>query len=172
MPDLPTLRPALAGEPALDSTTIALQALPEGHLLQIMGATERAVVEAAIAAAGLEGSDVREAGYRQWYVVGDKQLSSKTLRELTSALPAGTFLSDQSHGRVRIRLSGPHATKLLSTGTAVDLHDAAFPEGRSAITLFGHLSVHLTRKSAAGFELIVLRSFAEALYEELHAHAA
>lgn len=171
MPEAPTSRPVLAGKPALSDVGITLTALPEGHLLQIMGTTTHEALEGALSAAGLGDSAIRSGGYRQWYVMGDKPLPATTVRKLSDALPVGAWLSDQSHGRVRIRLAGRHAVELLAKGTAVDLHPSAFTEGQSAITLFGHVTIHLTRTGTAEFELSVLRSFAEALYEEL-AHLA
>lgn len=168
MPDFPTSRPVLAGKPALRSAQITLEALPEGHLLQVIGTTTRDELAAALSAAGLSGSSLHSAGYRQWYVAGDQPLASTAIGAFAHALPARTHVSDQSHGRVRIRLSGPRAAQLLAKGTAVDLHPSAFAEGNAAITLFGHISIHLARTGAEDFELTVLRSFAEALYEELH----
>lgn len=172
MPDVPTTRPVLAGKAARDGARIAVEALPEGHLLQVMGTAEQQDLKDWLTTAGLEKSAIRPAGYRQWYVAGERPLAASVLREITATLPAGIYLSDQSHGRVRIRVSGDRAVELLAKGTAVDLHLATFPVGAAAITLFGHISVHLARTGETEFELTVLRSFAEALYEELHAFAA
>ncbi|MCD2172386.1 sarcosine oxidase subunit gamma [Rhizobium sp. C4] len=172
MPDFPTSRPVLAGKSARHGKGITLEALPEGHVLQVMGATTSADLRALLDSAGLTGSALRPAGYRQWYAVGDTPLDAQALQAIVTALPPGTYLSDQSHGRVRIRLSGTRATELLSKGTAVDLHDSAFSVGHTATTLFGHISVHLSRTGETEFELTVLRSFAEALYSELEELAA
>ena len=136
-------------------------------MLQILGPITREALEQCLSAAGLEDASLRAAGYRQWFTVGDRQISSETVRGISDALPAGTFLSDQSHGRVRLRLSGPRAAERLAKGTAVDLHPDMFPQGQSAITLFNHISVLLTRTGQEAFELAVLRSFAESLHEEL-----
>jgi len=167
MPDRPEHRPVLAGKAVLQGPGIRLEPLPEGHLLHIMGAIDAEDLAGRIQAAGLEESTIRSAGYRQWFIAGDDVLPSSRIAALSSALQASAFVSDQSHGRVRIGLSGPQAAELLAKGTAVDLHLSAFPEGRSTITLFGHISLQLTRTDADSFELTVLRSFAEALYEEL-----
>jgi len=167
MPDFPTSKPALAGKSALKGAQIALEAMPEGYLLQIMGPTTPDALKGSLSAAGLSEGALRTAGYRQWFVAGDRPLPAATLGNLSRALPMGTFVSDQSHGRVRLRLSGSRAAERLTTGTAVDLHPAVFAQGQSAFTLFNHISVLLTRTGAEEFELVVLRSFAEALYEEL-----
>lgn len=169
MLDLPERKPVLAGKAALQGPGIRLHALPEGHLLHVMGAITTEGLQAHLAAAGIGESFVRSAGYRQWFVAGNDTLANAAIRDLSNALDGRAFVSDQSHGRVRIGVSGPLAAELLSKGTAVDLHPSAFPEGNAAMTLFGHISVQLTRTGAEDFELTVLRSFAESLYEELEA---
>ena len=171
MPDLPERKPVLAGMPPLQGPDIRLEALPEGHLLHVMGVITTEGLQAHLAAAGIKGSSVRPAGYRQWFVAGNDALPSAAIRNLSNALAGSAFVSDQSHGRIRIGVSGPLAAELLSRGTAVDLHRSAFPEGRAAMTLFGHISIQLMRTGADAFELTVLRSFAESLYEELEALA-
>ncbi|AYG70224.1 MULTISPECIES: sarcosine oxidase subunit gamma family protein [unclassified Rhizobium] len=171
MPDLPIYRPALAGKAALGGETIRLEALPEGHLLHVMGAATTEEIKAHLLGTGLKASSVRPAGYRQWFVAGNDRLSAMHLRALTEALAGRAFISDQSHGRIRIRVSGLNAAQVLNKGTAVDLHPSAFPEGSTAMTLFGHISMQLTRTGADDFELTVLRSFAESLHEELEALA-
>lgn len=171
MLDLPERKPVLAGNSALQGPGIRLEALPEGHLLHVMGAVTTEGLEAQLSAIGIKESSVRPAGYRQWFVAGNEALPNALVRDLSNALASGAFVSDQSHGRIRIGVSGPLATDLLSKGTAVDLHPSAFHEGRAAMTLFGHISMQLTRTGADTFELTVLRSFAESLYEELEASA-
>lgn len=171
MPDLPIYRPVLAGKATVGGDTIRLEALPERHLLHVMGTTTREEIEAHLLAAGLKESSVRPAGYRQWFIAGNDRLSDIHLRALTGALAGRAFICDQSHGRIRIRVSGLNATRVLNKGTAVDLHPSAFPVGSTAMTLFGHISIQLTRTGTDDFELTVLRSFAESLHEELEALA-
>ncbi|WP_168879786.1 sarcosine oxidase subunit gamma family protein [Rhizobium sp. P28RR-XV] len=167
MPDLPTLKPVLAGKAVLQGKTIRLEALPEGHLLHVMGATTTEEIKAHLLAAGAGESSVRPAGYRQWFIAGGDQFSVVHLRALSETLAGCAFISDQSHGRVRIRVSGLNAAQVLNKGTAVDLNPSAFPVGSTAMTLFGHISMQLTRTGSDDFELTVLRSFAESLYEEI-----
>ncbi|NTF45685.1 sarcosine oxidase subunit gamma [Rhizobium rhizogenes] len=169
MPDLLERKPVLAGKTTLQGAGIRLEALPEGHLLHVMGALTTDGLEAHLSAAGIKETSVRPAGYRQWFVAGNDVLSAEIVNQLSSALAGRAFVSDQSHGRIRIGVSGPLATELLNRGTAVDLHASAFPEGHAAMTLFGHISIQLARTGAEDFELTVLRSFGESLYEELEA---
>ncbi|ENN85432.1 sarcosine oxidase gamma subunit [Rhizobium freirei PRF 81] len=171
MLDLSVRKAVLTGKPALQGPGIRLEVLPEGHLLHVMGAITANDLERHLSALGIKDTAVRPAGYRQWFVVGSERLSDALVRDLAGALAGSAFVSDQSHGRVRVGVSGPLAAELLSRGTAVDLHPSVFPEGRAAMTLFGHISVQVTRIAAHGFELTVLRSFAESLYEELEALA-
>ncbi|NTJ62322.1 sarcosine oxidase subunit gamma [Agrobacterium rhizogenes] len=171
MPDLPTSKPVLAGKAVLQGGTIRLEAQPEGHLLHVMGATTSEEIVTHLLAAGLRQSSVRPAGYRQWFIAGNEQLAESQRQALADALTGRAFICDQSHGRIRILVSGLNAARMLNKGTAVDLHPSSFPEGGSAMTLFGHISVQLTRTGMNDFELTVLRSFAESLYEELEALA-
>ncbi len=171
MPDLPISKPVLAGKTVLQSETIRLEALPEGHLLHVLGTTTSEELLAHLPVAGLKRSSVRPAGYRQWFIAGNEQLVQSQRRALADALAGRAFICDQSHGRIRLLVSGRDVPRILNKGTAVDLHPSSFPEGRSAMTLFGHISVQLTRIGMNDFELTVLRSFAESLYEELEALA-
>ncbi|MBB3659349.1 sarcosine oxidase subunit gamma [Rhizobium sp. BK650] len=167
MPDLPKYRPALARKAIQAGPGIRLEPLPEGHLLHIIGSVDAQRLAGYLSAAGLTASAVRPAGYQQWYIVGDEDLSPTHVAALAERLKGTAFVSDQSHGRVRIGFSGAQAADLLSRGTAVDLDPTTFPVGRSAVTLFGHVSVQLTRTHTDRFELTVLRSYAEDLYDAL-----
>lgn len=152
-----THRPALGS--ALGSG-VTLTALPEGHVVLLLA-------RAGAPAPEVEG--LRPAGPGQWYLVGDAPLGADALAALAERLP-DVAVSDQSHGRVRIAVSGTKATAALAKGTAVDLD--ALPVGASATTLVGPLGVHLTRTGEAAFELMVLRSFAAALWHDLETMAA
>lgn len=167
MPDRPTHRLALAGRHTISGANIRLEMLPEGHLLHVMGAIQSSELVGHLATLGFSASTIRPAGFQQWFIAGDEALTSSGSAELATALKPRAFVSDQSHGRVRIGLSGPAARDLLSKGTAVDLDPAIFAEGQSAVTLFGHISVQLARTGADRFELTVLRSFSDSLWEEL-----
>lgn len=146
-------RPALGGG-------ATLRALPEGCVVLLLG-------RAGAPAPDVEG--LRAAGPGQWFLVGDAPLGPKGPAALAARFP-GMALSDQSHGRVRIVVEGDKAAAMLAKGTAVDLDGLGI--GASATTLVGPLGVHLTRTGATAFELMVLRSFAAALWHDLEAMAA
>ncbi|HWT60715.1 MAG TPA: sarcosine oxidase subunit gamma family protein [Rhizobium sp.] len=174
MPDLPQHRPVLAGARynGMAESGLRLEALPEGHLLHVLGTIEPATLAAELVKAGLANSSIRTAGFRQWFIAGDAPLASAGLDALTTALAGKAFVMDQSHGRVRIGVSGRSSRVLLSKGTAVDLAPSVFPEGGSAMTMVGHISVQIVRTGDDDFELTVLRSFAESLWDELKHMAA
>ncbi|WP_064684630.1 sarcosine oxidase subunit gamma [Rhizobium bangladeshense] len=174
MPDLPPHRPVLAGATytVISEADIRLEALPEGHLLHVLGAIEPAALAAELAKAGLATSSIRQAGFRQWFVAGAEPLQPVRLDALAVALAGRAFVTDQSHGRVRIGVSGRSSRALLSKGTAVDLDPAVFAEGKSVMTMVGHISAQIARIGEDSFELTVLRSFAESLWDDLRHMAA
>ncbi|OWV84210.1 sarcosine oxidase subunit gamma [Rhizobium sp. R635] len=169
MPDLPQHKPVLAwtAHNGISGAGIRLEALPEGYLLHVLGAIEPAALAAELAKARFTNSSVRKAGFHQWFVAGDEPLLPASLDALAAALAGKAFVMDQSHGRVRISISGRSSRLLLSKGTAIDLDPAVFPEGSAAMTMVGHISVQIARTGDDSFELMVLRSFAESLWHEL-----
>lgn len=90
------------------------------------------------------------------------------------ALAAATEIVwlDQSHGRVLIELEGPAASEALAYGIGIDLDDHCFPVGRSEPTRYGHIAVNLARTGPRCFELVVMRSYARALWALLAARCA
>lgn len=139
-----------------------------GHILQILAPPFAPDLPAHLAQLSDGGPHaLRPAGPGVWYVVGDTPLTVQDLLERENRLGAQFQLIDQTHGRVRLELSGGGAAPLLVTGTAVDLSLPRFPIGSAVETLFGHIGVHLTRTGADRFELLVGRSFAISLWDEL-----
>jgi len=158
-----TLRPALEGKQPIRRNGVSLEARPEGTLLHLLaGPSVSDLPEFSVHAAGLS---LRPVSPGQWFAVGDAALPHAELQAQASSLKAEADVVDQSHGRIRIVVRGPMATPVLAKGTAVDL--AAFPVGHSATTLIGHIAAHVTRIDEDAFELIVLRGFAESLWDEL-----
>jgi sarcosine oxidase, subunit gamma len=141
---------------------------PAGHVLQIL-APPFAADQSAHLTELSDGSAnaLRAAGPGIWYVVGDAPLTPQDIARAEIRLGPQVQLIDQSHGRVRMELSGPGAVRLLATGTAVNLSFERFPIGSACETLFGHIGVHLTRTGADRFELLIARSFAMSLWAEL-----
>lgn len=166
MSDMPILaRPALAGVKmgsfgavGRDGPRVRLSMKPRGSVLQVLGAPGVALAED-LAQSGA----VRTISPGQWFVVGDESAGAEVL---AARLGDRGAVIEQSHGRVRIGVSGTNAAELLAKGTAVDL--GTFPTGRSTMTQFGHIGgVNLARLGEEAFELIVLRGFAESLWKYL-----
>ena len=101
------------------------------------------------------------AGAEQYFVLG------KSFDEVARKLEGLASCSDQSHGRVIIRIEGPKVRNVLCKGTPVDLHENEFEIGKSALTQMAHVGVHLTRVSRDVFELSVFRGFSESFWEWL-----
>ncbi|MFK0205716.1 sarcosine oxidase subunit gamma family protein [Agrobacterium sp. NPDC090283] len=161
----PTLRPVLGAKGAIASTAIKLSALPEGAIIHVLAAPGAADMEVRLRS--FAKGDVRAVSPGQWFIVGEEPLSHADMKAVLAALEPQATGVDQSQGRVRIRIEGKMTERVLAKGTAVDLSLAAFPVGRSATTLIGHIAAHLTRLDEQVFEVIVLRGFAESLWDDL-----
>lgn len=106
-------------------------------------------------------------GAEQYFAIAEGKAEAELYRELKSRLEGLASCSDQSHGRIIIRVSGPKARALLAKGTPIDLHPSAFGPGKSAMTQMAHVGVHLTQTAEETFELSVFRGFSENFWEWL-----
>ncbi|MCR6501427.1 sarcosine oxidase subunit gamma [Shinella sp. CPCC 101442] len=111
--------------------------------------------------------EARFSGPGEWLVLSQVHAPETLAAELSVRLGGFAFVVDQSHGRVVLTLSGPDAARILANGIAVDLHADAFPVGRAANVLCNHLSLNLVRTGDQSFDLVVMRSFAGALVDDL-----
>lgn len=134
------------------------------HPLSIATVIARSGMAKTVAAA-LAAYHPRWAGPDQYFVVAQGRGEGVLYRELKAALDGSASVSDQSHGRVIIRIEGPKARSVLAKGTPVDLHTDEFAVGKSALTQMAHVGVHLTRVGEDAFELSVFRGFAESFWE-------
>ncbi|MBD8877176.1 sarcosine oxidase subunit gamma [Roseibium polysiphoniae] len=158
----------LFGTKDASTAGIVLTASTQSTILQVLsppGAT--GVAEKLQAWVGAEGAGLRPNGPGNWFVVCDAQPPRESLEALSKTLEGRAELLDQSHGRTRIKVSGPKVTQMLAKGTAIDLREHQFAPGQSAPTLFGHISAQLTRVSPENFEILVLSSFALSLWDSL-----
>jgi heterotetrameric sarcosine oxidase gamma subunit len=117
--------------------------------------------------ASLKGCTVHWAGPDQYYVIAESRGEGALSRELEEKLEGLASVTDQSHGRVIIRLSGPKSRAVLAKGTPVDLYPDEFPIGKSAVTQMAHVGVHLSRVAADTYDLSVFRGFSESFWEWL-----
>jgi heterotetrameric sarcosine oxidase gamma subunit len=107
------------------------------------------------------GARVQWAGIEQYFVL------DKPFDEVRKKLDGLASCSDQSHGRLIIRIEGPKVRSVLCKGTPIDLHESEFEFGKSALTQMAHVGVHLTRIGRDAFELSVFRGFSESFWEWL-----
>ncbi|GEO86149.1 MULTISPECIES: sarcosine oxidase subunit gamma family protein [Alphaproteobacteria] len=161
-------RPALADRKPAFYTDFRLEPLAEGHVLHVLAKGIAGDLSPDIrAAAGGSDLSVRFVSPGQWFIVGDNVLTREELAALAMALKPVGEIVDQSHGRIRIGLSGNRATILLAKGCGVDFDLSQFPIGHATPTLFGHIGTHITRMAQDRFELLVLRTLAQSLWDEL-----
>jgi sarcosine oxidase subunit gamma len=106
----------------------------------------------------------RIAADQYWVLSRDPALASRLAASVPSEIGSVTPLS---HGRVRLALEGPAAREVLATLVPIDLHPAAFAVGDCAQTGTHHLALMLERAEADRYEFLVLRSYAQALWELL-----
>ena len=140
------------------------------HPLSIVTVIARAGQGEATAAA-LQGYTAQWAGPDQYFVLADGLGEGALYSDLKSRLSGLASVSDQSHGRMVIRIAGPKARAVLAKGTPVDLHPDDFPVGKSAMTQMSHVGVHLTRIGDDVFDLSVFRGFSESFWEWLSEQA-
>jgi len=145
-----------------------LESLPEGFVGHILGYnTAKAAFMRLQKQAEKRGLDLRETSIDQWFLIGDTPYNAVELVNLAQDLQPDFVLSDQSAGRVRLRIEGKDVAHVLNKGIALDLSLGSYPIGKSTPCLCGHIGVHLTRLDKNLFEMIVLRSFAVDLWEQL-----
>jgi sarcosine oxidase subunit gamma len=76
-------------------------------------------------------------------------------------------ITDLSHARAGIRISGPRAADVLRKGVAIDLDIRKFPVHGVAQTTFHHIGLTLHRTEETAFDLFVFRGFAVSFWETL-----
>ena len=82
-------------------------------------------------------------------------------------------VSDQSDGRILVRVGGARVRDALAKGLMIDLHPRAFAPGDAAVTSVAHIGVHLWQLDAAPtYEFAVFRSFGAAFWQWLMASAS
>jgi len=98
----------------------------------------------------------------QWFLVAPRGAEGGLAARAQAALGALATVTDQSHGRTTITLSGTMAREALSHGCRLDLHPRAFGPGRAANTVIAQIGCLLHQADAApSFELTVFSTLAE-----------
>lgn len=91
-------------------------------------------------------------------------------RILATAKPGVVGVTDISDAYVALALTGPRARDVLAKAATIDLHPEVFVAGCVARTLFGRVTVILSRPEGAGdeeFDLVISRSNARFLWRWL-----
>ena len=102
-------------------------------------------------------------GPDEWLVVTPDRRLQRIERALRDALEGQhAALTDVSHSRAVVVLSGPHAREVLAKGCTLDLHPRVFGPGRCAQSRLAKCQalIHHTT-DAPEFEIHVQRSFAQ-----------
>jgi heterotetrameric sarcosine oxidase gamma subunit len=113
------------------------------------------------------GSTLIWSGPDQFLALSPRQGGEALLAALRKAFAGCASLSDQSDGRVLLRISGPNARDALAKFCSLDLHPTTFPQGAAAATFIDHTNVNLWRgaddQQTPVFTLLVFSTFAESL---------
>jgi heterotetrameric sarcosine oxidase gamma subunit len=108
------------------------------------------------------------AGAGQWLAMIDDEDGTAFEQRLRSALGNLAAISDQSDGRVIIRVGGARARDALAKGVPIDLHPSAFRPGDVAIATVAYIGLALWQvDDATTYEFIVPRSFSVSFGEWL-----
>lgn len=112
------------------------------------------------------GRLVFKTGPEQYWVVSlTSEDVSGQLQSIVS--PEVGAVTSLSHSRTRLFIEGPAARQVLSTGITLDLHPDCFPTGNFALTAVHHTPVLLHHAASDRYELYVLRTFAEWVWDWL-----
>ncbi|TPI76652.1 sarcosine oxidase subunit gamma family protein [Mesorhizobium sp. B2-8-9] len=99
-----------------------------------------------------------------------------SIEALGPVFAGSASLSDQSHARALISVSGDKARAMLAKLSSIDLHPDVFGVGAAAATSMDHTSVTLwrgqDRNGQAVFNLLVFATFAESLWQTILDSAA
>jgi heterotetrameric sarcosine oxidase gamma subunit len=101
-------------------------------------------------------------GPEQFWVMTERP--EKIAHSLQAAIaPHVGSVTSLSHSRTCISVDGSAARELLGRGIAYDLHPDVFGVGRFTLTGLHHTPVLIHRKSADGYELLALRTYARSI---------
>jgi heterotetrameric sarcosine oxidase gamma subunit len=108
------------------------------------------------------------AGPGHWLAVADSNDALAFEARLRAGLAGCASICGQSDGRSIIRVSGRSARDALAKIVPMDLHPREFGPGHAAVTLAGHIGIHLWQIDAVpSYDIAVFRSLAAALWQWL-----
>jgi sarcosine oxidase subunit gamma len=164
-----------AARHVLEDHISGFEASPNPHHLAILRAVSVFSVlahpghEADIdeALTNLEDVAVRLCGPGEWLVVSESVAGETIARQLADLGSMRCSFVDQSDGRVVLRIEGPKVRAILAKCTALDLHPDVFEIGQSTNCQICHVATNLARTGQDTFEIVVMRSFAGFLFDEV-----
>jgi methylglutamate dehydrogenase subunit D len=189
VPDLapaPSLPAALSGRHGAPGEAGVVLAVREGLALAAVAARrgrEADLADAVERALGLRPPDGPKAvagggavwigvGPGQWLVAVEED-TADFVSALTGRLAGLAAVTDQSDGRVVLRVSGPRARDALAKGFSIDLHPRAFRPGDAAATQAAHVGAQIWQvDDAPTYDIAVARSYAASFWSWLTASAA
>ncbi|TPI54046.1 sarcosine oxidase subunit gamma [Mesorhizobium sp. B3-1-7] len=167
---------------------VSLTEIRNFHLVQVMARRGRAaeMAKAAKTRFGVAAPETPRAvdaadAALIWSGPGQFLVLSKggkyTMDGLAPVFAGSASLSDQSHARALISVSGEKARAMLAKLSSIDLHPDVFGVGAAAATSMDHTSVTLWRgddqaDGHAVFNLLVFATFAESLWHTMLDSAA
>ena len=102
-----------------------------------------------------------EGGRVLWFGAGKALVLGRTVTV------EGAALTDQSDAWAGLRLSGTGTVDVLARLSPIVLRASAFPEGRTALTLVGHVPASITPVGQEAFYMLVPRSMARTVIRGL-----
>lgn len=160
----------------LDGVDLTLIAAPDNTGRELVPLfRERLGMELPVAGRASRGKDhhLLWSGPGKWLLRSASGPDAERLRQELSRLAAVT---DQSDGRVVLRLSGIAVRAVLAKGVMADLDPSAFPPLATLITPVAHIRVQIWRLDEGNgppvFEILAPRSMAGSFWSWLHASAA
>jgi sarcosine oxidase subunit gamma len=141
------------------------QAAALAERLGIGGAPGRATVTESFTACPLSPG--------QWLLIARDGRDGAFARGMAERAGELGHVSEQSHGRQAIRISGPHARDLMAKGCRLDLHPRATAPGFCAQTQMAQIGVLILQvDDRPTYDLFVFAGFAEAFWHWLTEAAA
>lgn len=161
----PPIEPGVYGAENADGPAVTIDERRGLHILHLAGDLDDADFPTlARGALGLPlpqlaGETRDNRAVRILWLAPDRWLAVSAHAIDMSALSAIAAVNDVAQGRTVLRLAGPKVRDLLRKGCPLDLDPAAFPSGRAAATLLGHLNVIMDCVADDSFDLYVTRSY-------------
>ena len=123
--------------------------------------------------AGLDSLNFIWAGPGRWLAGTSAQTGASLEAMLRKELSDVVSVINQTDGRCVFRIGGPSVREVLAKGVPIDLDPQVFGPGDTALTLVGHINVHLWQVDPTPtYDFAVPRSFAASFCEWLFAASA